>query len=138
MKFKFAVLFACIVILYIGGNKLLLNWAFTKGYLNVASKIIFEFSFLAVVLCIALLFKVNKVIVIAFAVIFAFAFVILAYGEIYPIDTTTEPIDVRTLEKHNNGDNLIVREYQNAKTGRIIHDTVKVHDYFIFRKFIGR
>ena len=138
MKLNFTILFSCIVILYIGKCELLPNWAFTRGGLNITSKIIFEFSFLAMLLCIALLVKVNKYIIISISVIFTFAFIIMAWGEIYPIDTTTEPVDTYTIATDSKGQRLIIREYENAKTGSIIYDTVKVHDYFIFRKFVDR
>ncbi|MBX2907126.1 MAG: hypothetical protein KF744_13860 [Taibaiella sp.] len=137
MKVKIAVTFACIVLLYIGWSELIPNWTFRKDYLNIASRIIFEFSLLALIICVTLLLKANMKLIIILGVALSFAFIAIAWGEINPIDTTTEPKDKWTLERYTDGSKLTVREYQNAKTGEKITDTVRVHDYAIFRKFVG-
>lgn len=64
-------------------------------------------------------------------------FFINSCAEIHPIDTTTQPNDVAVLKNYENGNKLVVRERINAKTNRVIRDTVLVKDDFIFREIIS-
>ena len=61
-------------------------------------------------------------------------FILNSLGEIYPIDTTTQPEDRALLKTDNEGRKWVVRGYQNAKTGHEIQDTVLVKDKLVFRR----
>jgi len=61
-------------------------------------------------------------------------FGVLSCSEIYPIDTTTEPVDIKTIQTYTDGKKLVARQYENAKTNAVIKDTVLVKDIFIFRQ----
>jgi hypothetical protein len=65
-------------------------------------------------------------------------FLFNSYAEIFPIDTTTQPVDITTLQLDKNGNKLVIQEFKNVETNEIIQDTVLVKDYFIFRRIINR
>jgi ABC-type transport system involved in multi-copper enzyme maturation permease subunit len=109
---------------------------FVNGNLDMASNVVIHFAFLGFILGLLLWFKANNMVIVPIAVLLFFIFFINSCAEVYPIETTTEPVDVIVLRRDKNGIKLIVREYKNAKTNRIIQDTVLVKDYFIFREII--
>lgn len=51
-----------------------------------------------------------------------------------PLDTTTEPYDIQLLGRLNNGEKIMIRQYKNAKTNRVIRDTITARDVLFFRK----
>jgi len=63
-----------------------------------------------------------------------FLFSMLTFLVINPIDSTTEPTDIKTLITQADGKKIIVRQFKNAKTNAEIIDTVTVKDISIFRK----
>jgi hypothetical protein len=109
---------------------------FVYGALTITNRIIGYFSFCGILFCLLLLFKVGKDLR-AILGIFIFSFFFInSCSEIFPIDTTTEPVDIATLNTDKNGNKLIIREYKNVKTNEEIRDTVLVKDFFIFRELI--
>lgn len=138
MKLKVTFFFALIFLTYIACYEFFPEWTFTKGYLHTSMRIIFQFSFFGLLMCIPILLRANKAILFLLGTIFTVLFLIMALGEIFPIDTTTEPIDIMTLRLNPDGQKVIVREYLNVKTNTTIHDTVTVKDYFIFRRMINK
>lgn len=71
--------------------------------------------------------------------VFSLLFLSLLLQSIFlPFDTTTEPTDMKMLRSYSDRKKLIIREYQNAKTNAIIHDTVLVKDIFIFRQLLKK
>jgi hypothetical protein len=111
---------------------------FINGNLTIANRIFSYLTFSIFILSIAILFKANKMLTIPLGILLFLIFIIISYSEIYPIDTTTQPVDISILKTFDNGNKLIVREYKNAKTNQIIQDTVLVKDTFIFRQIIEK
>jgi hypothetical protein len=138
MSKRFAIIFGIILLTEILIGQFFPHLSFVNGTLTITNKIIGYFSFSVFLFCVPLLFKAKKWVTIPWGLLlFTFLF-INSCGEIYPIDTTTEPMDIATLQSDKDGNKLIVREYTNAKTDVQIRDTVLVKDIFIFRQFIER
>ena len=89
-------------------------------------------------LCAALLLRVNRGILFAVGAVFIILFILMALGEIFPIDTTTNPVDISTLRIESSGQKVIVRTCVNAKSNRTIYDTVRIKDYFILRRIVSK
>ncbi len=109
---------------------------FINGTLTITNRIVDDFAFSIFILSIPLLFNVRKILTIPLGVVLFSFFFVNSCAEIYPFDTTTEPVDVSILKTYDSGSKLIIREYKNVKTNEIIHDTVLVKDNFIFRQII--
>lgn len=131
---KLMFLFLFILLIEIITEYILPDWIFISGFLTIANRIVMFFSFFALLLCIVSFLKLNKLIVYSLGVFFVIFFCLISLGEIYPSDTTTEPIDIVTLQTNVNGKKIVVRKYKNIQTDLIIYDTIIVKDYFIFRK----
>ena len=114
------------------------NITFINGSLTITNRFIGYFAFSAFALYLLLLFKMNRVIVILSSVLLSVIFLINSYTEIFPIETTTQPVYISTLQIDKDGNKLIVQEFMNAETNEIIRDTVLVKDYFILRRIINR
>ena len=112
------------------------NVTFVNGELVICNKIMDYFLFSAFIMGILLFFKTGKTMLTISATFLFCIFFINSCAAIYPIDTTTQPKDSKVLQTRKNGDQLIMRNYKNAKTNRTIYDTVLVHDYGIFREII--
>jgi hypothetical protein len=110
------------------------SWTFTKGSFVIANKIFSYLSFFGLIFFGVFTFKPKSVGTIALGLIFLFLFAILTFFEINPIDTTTEPVDIKTITTQTDGKKLIVRQYKKAKTNAEIIDTVLVEDNYIFRR----
>jgi len=109
---------------------------FVNGSLTIAYRIVGYFTFSFFILGLLLLFNVNRSVTVALGIPLFLFFFINSCSEIYPIDTTTQPVDIGVLQTNENGNKMIARRYKNVKTNRIIQDTVLVKDYFIFRQII--
>ncbi len=109
-------------------------WTFTEGGYVIAFRLIQRFSWLGFLFCLPMLFNARKWILIPWGIILSIFLIISAYGEIKPIDTTTEPKDIEVYKTFSDGKKLVIREYENEKTGSVIHDTVLVKDCLIFRR----
>ena len=114
------------------------NVGFINGNLTIASRIFGYFAFSAFVFSFLLLVRLNSMVTYVIGVILLFFSLFNSFFELYPIDTTTEPIDLAVLRVDSDGKKLISRQYKNAKTNRLLQDTVLVKDYFIFRTFIEK
>jgi hypothetical protein len=109
---------------------------FMYGALTITNRIIAYFSFCGILFCLLLLFRVDKDLRLILGILIFSFFFINSCSEIFPIDTTTEPVDIAILNTEGNGNKLIVRQYENVKTNEKIRDTVLVKDFFIFRELI--
>ena len=110
------------------------DWTFTKGFYVIANKLLLYFSIFGFILCLAILLKAPTGLRVFLGVIFTLFFVGTAFFEIKPIDTTTQPVDVKLLSTLSGKKKLIVRQRINAKTNSEILDTVTVKDVGIFRR----
>jgi hypothetical protein len=131
---KLIFLFLFIILTEIITEYFLPDWIFISGFLTIANRIVMFFSFFALLFCIVLRLKLHKCIVYPLGIFLIIFFCLIALGEIYPRDTTTEPIDILTIHTNVNGKKMVVRKYKNIETDLIIYDTIVVKDYFIFRK----
>ncbi|WP_207429507.1 hypothetical protein [Pedobacter sp. SYSU D00535] len=109
---------------------------FVSGSLVIANRILGYLAFIVFVLSIMLLLRLNKTIRFCSALILSCFFFINSCGEIYPIDTIEKPFDASILQTYGNGNKLIVREFENAKTTNVLRDTILVNDVFIFRRIL--
>jgi len=106
---------------------------FISGEFTITNRIIGYFTFSSFVISLLFLLKAKKWLTIFVGIILSIFFIVNTLAEIYPIDSTTEPIDITVLHIDLKGRKTIVREYINIKTNRTIQDTVLVKDIFIFR-----
>jgi len=123
-------LFACEVIF----GQFFPEWTFTKAGFVITNRIVLILSFCGFLFCLAWLLKANKYVLVPWGILLSLFFILTSLGEIYPIDTTTEPEDSALLKTDKEGRKWVVRTYQNAKTGHEIQDTVLVKDKLIFRR----
>ena len=128
------ILFAVILIIEFLFQKIFPGWSFKTGPLIVGNKILSYISFLGLIYCLILFFKPVFEIKVVIGILFTLLLGVLSCTEIYPIDTTTQPVDVETIQVYPNGKKLVVRQYKNAKTNREIQDTVLIKDVFLFRR----
>ena len=134
---RITIFFGILLLTEILFGQLFPNLTFINGTLTITYRIIGYISFSAFLFCLPLLFKASSWLTVPWGILlFSFLF-INSCIEIYPIDTTTQPIDIATLRIDKNGKKLIVRERINAKTNSPIRDTVLVKDVFIFRTIDG-
>jgi hypothetical protein len=110
------------------------NWSLRTASLISSYRISSFFSFFGLIYCLTLLFRPASWLKSSMIVVFSLLFGMLSCSEIFPFDTTTHPVDIQTLKTFDSGKKLVVRKYENAKTGWIIQDTVLVKDVFIFRR----
>ena len=134
MALRLIILFGIILLIEFLFHQLFPDWEFINGVLTISNKLLLYYSILTMLFCLARFFKVNKVLTSIMGSLFFIYLILVTITEIYPMDTTTEPVDIKTLRIENDKRKLIVRQYENAKTNRIIHDTVLVKDIFIFRR----
>lgn len=113
-----------------------IGWTFNKSYFVQTNKILETFAFFGFFYFALYTFRPKSILTKIVGIVSAIIFMLLAFFEINPIDTTTHPLDIAILEKCPNETKLISRQYENAKTSRQINDTVLVRDVFIFRKII--
>lgn len=130
------LIFVLILLIQILAGAYLPNFTFINDKLSVAYRILGYFSFSGLILSILLYFKVYKTLTILLGVILLLIFLLGSILTIYPIDTTTAPIDITVLQTYEDGSKLIIREKINAKTNGTIRDTVLVKDLLIFRKIL--
>jgi len=133
-KVILTIIFTIVIILETLHYQFFHYWTFAKGEYVIAYRLIQLFSEAGLLFCLPTLFKARKLIMIPWGILLSLFFIISAYGEIHPIDTTTEPKDIEVKQTFSDGKKLVVREYENAKTGSGIHDTVLVMDWLIFRR----
>lgn len=132
------ILSAIILLLEITFSSLFHHWTFKKGTLIICNKLIIYLSIFALIICSLLLFRASFWLTIFLGIIFLIFFGVLSFSEIYPIDTTTEIVDIKTIQTYTDGKKLVVRQYENAKTNAVIKDTVLVKDIFIFRQVFDK
>jgi hypothetical protein len=111
-------------------------WTFNKSYFVIANRILGYFAFFGFFCFSLYTFKPKSALTILIGIISSLVFFLLAFFEINPIDTTTQPIDISILKILPNKTKLICRQYENIKTTHQIVDTVLVKDISIFRKII--
>jgi hypothetical protein len=114
------------------------DWTFKTGFLVIANNILSYLSFWGLVYCTILFFRPAFETQVVCGILFTVLFGIHSCSEIYPIDTITQPNDLKTIQTYNDGKKLVVRQYKNAKTNVEIQDTVLVRDVFLFRRFYVR
>src|SRR5688572_23282961 len=105
---------------------------FVKGSYTITYRIVGFLAFSTFLMGLVLLLTSNRTVKIVSGCFLFLILFINSCGEIYPIDTTTKPEDKAVLWTGTNGEKLIAREYKNAKTNRLIRDTVRVRDKWIF------
>jgi uncharacterized membrane protein YeiB len=113
-----------------------IGWTFNKSYFVIANRILGNFAFFGFFCFLLYTVKPKSALTIIIGIISSLIFLLLAFFEINPIDTTTQPIDFSILKTLPNETKLISRQYENAKTTHRIVDTVLVKDISIFRKII--
>lgn len=128
------LLFAVILLIEFLASTFYKGWTFNKGSFVIANKIILYLSFFGLIFFIAFTFRPKSVGTIALGIITLLLFSILAFFEINPIDTTTEPVDIKTIATQPDGKKVVLRQYKNSKTNAEIIDTVLVNDVFLFRR----
>ena len=128
----------CVIILLgqVTFGELFPKMTFVTGNFNIAYRILGYFAFTFFLLGLLLLFKVKSILTTLSGIFLFLFFFVNSCSELYPVDTTTEPVYIAVLKTYDNGNKLITRQYENVKTHRIIEDTVLVRDYFIFRLLI--
>ena len=131
---RLTILSAIILLLEFTFSSLFPHWTFKTGTLIICNKLTIYLSIFGLIICGLLLFRAASWLTISLGVIFLIFFGVLSWSEIYPIDTTTEPVDIKTIQIYTDGKKLIARQYKNAKTNAVIKDTVLVKDIFIFRQ----
>jgi len=109
---------------------------FINGNLKIANRIIEYFAFTGVIIFSLMFFRTGKYLMTPLVFILISIFIINSFFEIYPVDTTTQPVDILVLHTNKDGTKLVVRERLNAKTSEAIRDTVLVEDNMIWRKII--
>lgn len=114
------------------------DWTFTKDSYVIANKLILYCSIFVLIICLLVLFKTSKFLILLLGIVFLIFLGIVAYFEFNPIDTTTQSIDKEMLWMSLDGKKLIVRQSINTKTNSVILDTVLVRDFGIFRKIYPR
>ncbi len=110
------------------------TWTFNQNFLILSNQLFSTFSNCSFIFCLFLIFIKNKFILYSVGVLLVLFFLFNTILTINPIDTTTLPIDINTIEKLGTDKKRIIREYKNAKTNEKIIDTVIVKDIYIFRK----
>ena len=110
------------------------QWTFITGALVIANRILTQLSLAGLLFSLILFLKPSKNVKLVLGSLFVLFFGLLTLGELFPIDTTTEPVDISTIQIDSQGKKTIARQYINAKTNSKITDTVLVKDIFIFRK----
>jgi hypothetical protein len=138
MKLKFTVLFALIVAAEVISAKVFYNWTFINPGLSIANRIFSYFSFFSLLFCGVLLIRVKRGATLPLGLVFLGLFALLTYGEIKPIDSQTNPIDIATLQTFPDGKKLVIRQYKNMKTNSLVLDTVLVKDVSVFRGLYER
>lgn len=135
-RWKLVALLSFIIILLADFclQRIIPEWTFVYDYLVIVYNIIVYCSFFGLLFCIILLFRANVFVTALFGSMLGVILLLSIYLEIYPLDTSTKPRDVLVLTKYNNGQKLVVRKMQNAKTLAEISDTVLVDDFWIFRR----
>lgn len=135
---RLTILSAIILLLEITFSSLFPHWTFKTGALIICNKLIIYLSIFGLIICSLLLFRAASWLTSSLGVIFLIFLGLLSYSEFYPIDTTTEPVDIKTVQTYTDGKKLVARQYENAKTNVIIEDTVLVEDVFIFRRIYDK
>ena len=135
---RVTILSAIILLLEITFSSMFLHWTLKKGTLIIFNKLIIYLSIFALIICSLLLFRAASWLTIPLGIIFLIFFGVLSCSEIYPIDTTTEIVDIKTIQTYTDGKKLVSRQYENAKTNAVIKDTVLVKDIFIFRQVFDK
>ena len=133
-----SIIFGTILLAEIAIRHFQPNLTFINGNLTIANKILNSLAFFGLILSILIALRASKKLTIPLGIVFFLLFFINSCSEIFPIDTTTQPIDVSVLKTNENGSKLIIRERRNAKTDQLIRDTVLVNDKYIFRQIIER
>ena len=135
---RVTILSAIILLLEITFSSLFLHWTLKKETLIIFNKLIIYLSIFALIICSLLLFRAASWLTISLGITFLIFFGVLYCSEIYPIDTTTEIVDIKTIQTYTDGKKLVSRQYENAKTNAVIKDTVLVKDIFIFRQVFDK
>lgn len=112
------------------------NLTFINKNLIITFRILRYFTVLWFTISLLYCLKPTKNFAIPIGFVLLPFFILFSWIELYPIDTTTKPIDVSILHINPDGTKLIVRERKNAKTNRVILDTVLVKDNFVFRQIL--
>ena len=135
---RFTIIWGIVLLTEILSGYFFSSITFINGGLIITNRIIGYLAFSSFILCLILLLNEKKNIVIISSILLSIIFLFNSYAEIFPIDTTTQPVDITTLQLDKNGNKLVIQEFKNVETNEIIQDTVLVKDYFIFRRIINR
>jgi hypothetical protein len=132
-KLRLLLIFGSILLIEFLFSFVFPGWSLREGALIKTNNILAYFAFFGFLFCIVSLFKMFPPVLVIMGTTSAVLFCFLSCTELFPIDTTTDPVDVKTLWSSGDNRKLVVREYQNAKTNATIRDTVLVKDILIFR-----
>ncbi|TMI61960.1 MAG: hypothetical protein E6H07_16980 [Bacteroidetes bacterium] len=138
ISLRFAILFGIILIIEFLFAQVFPDWTFKAGFLVITNNILSYLSFWGLVYCMILFFRPAFEIKVVCGILFTVLLGIHSCSEIYPIDTTTQPNDLKTIQTYSDGKKLVVRQYKNAKTNADIQDTVLVKDVYLFRRLYKR
>jgi hypothetical protein len=112
------------------------GWTFSSGRVVLASQVIVYFSFFGFILSCVRLLSSSGCLLGTLGIVFFFFFSVGSCLAIFPIDTTTQPMNKAILGQNPDGTTRVLRAYKNAKTNQRIEDTAVVRDVFVFRKII--
>lgn len=114
------------------------EWNFINASITSSNIIITSFSFFGILYCLILLLRPSNSVAIFLALIFLLVTSFISLLLIYPLDSTSQPVDITILHTNSDGKKLIVREKINLKHNYPIRDTILVKDIFIFRQICKR
>lgn len=129
----FLIVFASIVLLEMLRGQFLPKWTFNVSSLIILEKTVTIFSVYGLIFCCVLFFKPSKTMTLGLSIILLLLFALTLNLSINPIDTTTQPVDIKIHRQIDNGRKLVIRKYKNAKTNASLQDTVLVYDVGVFR-----
>ena len=129
---------AIIIFLEIICNSFFPNITFINGTLVTLNKIMGFFVFSLFIILLFKLFKANKIVTIIISLLLFIIFIFNSYAEINPIDTTTPAVEIKTLQRNEDGSKIIVQKSINMKIDEAILDTILVNDFLIFRRIINQ
>jgi len=110
------------------------EWRFSNYYLRVVEDVTLPFIFFAFLACLAAIHakRIYGFIFVAICSLPVAAFI--SWFSLHPLDAHSEEKDVAIIQRINNNYKLVSRKYFNYKHNVWQTDTVKVQEFFVFRK----
>ena len=112
------------------------EWEVRNGNANMWWSILLWFSVCYILVYLIVISRIGTTVKWTISILVLTVCGVAGCASVHPLDTTTEPYDIEVLKEGPDGEKIVVREYKNAKTNRIIKDTIQAYDVFLFRKLV--